>query len=207
MPLIVAIVGATGTGKTDLSLDLAERFRDRRATAEIVNADAMQLYRGMDIGTAKLPPDEWRGIPHHLFDVLDVTDEATVAALPARWRARRSTAILQPRGACRSSSAAPGSTSRASSTTSGSPAPTRHLRAALEAELDGARARDAVPAAGRAGPGGRRERSARATAAGSCARSRSIELTGEPVSGIPARRAGAVAARRPSSGCRRRARS
>ncbi len=45
----------------------------------MVNADAMQLYRGMDIGTAKLPSSEWRGIPHHLFDVLDVTDEATVA--------------------------------------------------------------------------------------------------------------------------------
>lgn len=44
-----------------------------------MNADAMQLYRGMDIGTAKLPRSEWRGIPHHLFDALDVTDEATVA--------------------------------------------------------------------------------------------------------------------------------
>jgi len=52
--LIVAIVGATGTGKSGLSLDLAERLIARGTPAEIVNADAMQLYRGMDIGTAKL---------------------------------------------------------------------------------------------------------------------------------------------------------
>ncbi len=77
-PLIV-VVGPTGTGKTELSLALAERFRDADRAAEVVNADAMQFYRGMDIGTAKLPPDEWRGIPHHLIDILDVTDEATVA--------------------------------------------------------------------------------------------------------------------------------
>lgn len=75
-----AVVGATGTGKTDLSLRLAEALRARGRAAEIVNADAMQLYRGMDIGTAKLPPAERRGIPHHLFDVLEVTDEAAVAA-------------------------------------------------------------------------------------------------------------------------------
>ena len=77
--MIVAIVGPTGTGKSELSLDLAERLIDRGQPAEIVNADAMQLYRGMDIGTAKLPVDERRGIPHHLLDVLEVTDEATVA--------------------------------------------------------------------------------------------------------------------------------
>lgn len=75
-----AVVGATGTGKTDLSLRLAEALIARGRSAEIVNADAMQLYRGMDIGTAKLPVAERRGIPHHLFDVLEVTDEAAVAA-------------------------------------------------------------------------------------------------------------------------------
>lgn len=74
-----AIVGATGTGKSDLALDLAETLRERGIPAEIVNADAMQLYRGMDIGTAKLPPDERRGIPHHLFDVREVDEEAAVA--------------------------------------------------------------------------------------------------------------------------------
>ena len=73
------IAGATGTGKTSLSLDLAEELIGRGRPAEIVNADAMQLYRGMDIGTAKLPESARRGIPHHLFDVLDVTQEAAVA--------------------------------------------------------------------------------------------------------------------------------
>ncbi len=74
-----AVVGATGTGKTDLSLRLAATLAQRGRPAEIVNADAMQLYRGMDIGTAKLPVAERRGIPHHLFDALEVTDEAAVA--------------------------------------------------------------------------------------------------------------------------------
>ncbi|MFB7893447.1 tRNA (adenosine(37)-N6)-dimethylallyltransferase MiaA [Microbacterium sp. NPDC056044] len=74
-----AVVGATGTGKTALSLELADALAARGRPAEIVNADAMQLYRGMDIGTAKLPEAERRGIRHHLFDVLDVTDDAAVA--------------------------------------------------------------------------------------------------------------------------------
>jgi tRNA dimethylallyltransferase len=70
----LAIIGPTGTGKSQLALDVAERLG-----GEIVNADAMQLYRGMDIGTAKLPADERRGIVHHQLDVLDVTQTATVA--------------------------------------------------------------------------------------------------------------------------------
>ncbi len=74
-----AIVGATGTGKTALSLDLAERLAESARPAEIVNADAMQFYRGMDIGTAKIAPADRRGIPHHLFDVLTPREEATVA--------------------------------------------------------------------------------------------------------------------------------
>lgn len=78
-PRLWAIVGATGTGKSDLALRLAAELRARGNPAEIVNADAMQLYRGMDIGTAKLPLEERRGIPHHLFDVREVTDEAAVA--------------------------------------------------------------------------------------------------------------------------------
>lgn len=81
-----AVVGATGTGKTSLSLDLAEALAARDRPAEIVNADAMQLYRGMDIGTAKLPVTERRGIPHHLLDVLDVTEEAAVAGYQATAR-------------------------------------------------------------------------------------------------------------------------
>ena len=78
-PRLWAIVGATGTGKSALSLDLAEELAAAGRRVEIVNADAMQLYRGMDIGTAKLPPGERRGIPHHLFDVLDPGEEAAVA--------------------------------------------------------------------------------------------------------------------------------
>lgn len=74
-----AVVGATGTGKSELALQLAQALRARGNPAEIVNADAMQLYRGMDIGTAKLSPPERRGIPHHLFDVREVTEEAAVA--------------------------------------------------------------------------------------------------------------------------------
>jgi tRNA dimethylallyltransferase len=77
--VILAIVGATGTGKSDLALDVAEALIARGQPAEIVNADASQLYRGMDIGTAKVPVAERRGIPHHLFDVLEVTAEASVA--------------------------------------------------------------------------------------------------------------------------------
>lgn len=79
MRRVWAVVGATGTGKSELALRLAAALRERGNPAEIVNADAMQLYRGMDIGTAKLSPGERRGIPHHLFDVRDVTEEAAVA--------------------------------------------------------------------------------------------------------------------------------
>lgn len=79
---IVAVVGATASGKTGLSLDLAERL-----DGEIVNTDAMQVYRGMDIGTAKLPPGQRRGIPHHLLDTLSVRDPATVAEFQAWARA------------------------------------------------------------------------------------------------------------------------
>jgi tRNA dimethylallyltransferase len=70
----IAVVGPTGTGKSALALALAEAVG-----GEIVNADAMQLYRGMDIGTAKLTLVERRGIPHHQLDVLDVTETASVA--------------------------------------------------------------------------------------------------------------------------------
>lgn len=75
----LAIIGPTGTGKSQLALDFAERVERLGVRAEIVNADAMQLYRGMDIGTAKLPVGARRGIPHHQLDVLDVTETATVA--------------------------------------------------------------------------------------------------------------------------------
>ena len=70
----IAVIGPTGTGKSQLALELADRLG-----GEIVNADAMQQYRGMDIGTAKVPVEQRLGIPHHQVDVLDVTDTAAVA--------------------------------------------------------------------------------------------------------------------------------
>ena len=89
---VVAVVGATASGKTGLSLDLAERL-----DGEVVNTDAMQVYRGMDIGTAKLPVDQRRGIPHHLLDTLGVRDPATVAEFQG-W-ARTAIADIRGRGA------------------------------------------------------------------------------------------------------------
>jgi tRNA dimethylallyltransferase len=71
---VIAVVGATATGKSDLALRIAAEVG-----GEIVNADSMQLYAGMDIGTAKLPPDQRRGIPHHLLDIWDVKYTANVA--------------------------------------------------------------------------------------------------------------------------------
>jgi tRNA dimethylallyltransferase len=74
-PRVIAVVGPTATGKSDLAVQLALRLG-----GEVVNADAMQLYRGMDIGTAKLPVAARCGVRHHLIDVLDVTETASVAA-------------------------------------------------------------------------------------------------------------------------------
>jgi tRNA dimethylallyltransferase len=90
-PPVIAVVGPTAAGKTELSLDLAERLG-----GEIVNTDAMQVYRGMDVGTAKLPVAERRGIRHHLLDLLDVKDPATVAEFQ-RW-AREVIADCRQRG-------------------------------------------------------------------------------------------------------------
>ena len=95
--MLVVIVGATGTGKSGLSLDVAESLADRGQPVEIVNADAMQLYRGMNVGTAKLAVDERRGIHHHMLDVLDPLDEASVADF--QTDARRVIADIESRGA------------------------------------------------------------------------------------------------------------
>jgi len=87
----IVICGATATGKSDLAVSLAKEI-----DAEIINADSMQVYRGMDIGTAKLALDEREGIEHHLLDVLDVTEDATVA-----WyqdKARAAIAEIHSRG-------------------------------------------------------------------------------------------------------------
>lgn len=81
------MVGATGTGKSALSLDIAEELARMGRVGEVVNADAMQLYRGMDVGTAKLPEGDRRGIRHHLLDVLQPSEEASVARYQVDARA------------------------------------------------------------------------------------------------------------------------
>ena len=78
---VIAIVGPTAVGKTSLSLEIAEKL-----SAEIINADAMQIYKGMDIGTAKLALSERRGITHHQIDVLNPEEEANVSAYQKQTR-------------------------------------------------------------------------------------------------------------------------
>jgi tRNA dimethylallyltransferase len=79
---VVAVVGPTASGKSDLAVALAQALG-----GEVVNADSMQLYRGMDVGTAKLTVPERRGVPHHLLDIWDVTETASVADYQQRARA------------------------------------------------------------------------------------------------------------------------
>lgn len=78
-PAFVCIVGPTGTGKSDLAIYLAQQLAERSVKAEIVNADSMQFYKGMNIGTAKLPLAERGGIEHHLLDWLEIKQESTAA--------------------------------------------------------------------------------------------------------------------------------
>lgn len=80
---VLAVVGPTAAGKSALGIALAQEF-----AGEVINADSMQLYRGMDIGTAKLPPAQRQGVPHHLLDVWEVTEGASVAEYQRLARAR-----------------------------------------------------------------------------------------------------------------------
>ncbi len=82
MSKVIVICGATATGKSDIAIEVAQEIG-----AEVINADSMQLYRGMDIGTAKLTVEERKGIPHHLLDVLDVSEDSTVAWYQEQARA------------------------------------------------------------------------------------------------------------------------
>jgi tRNA dimethylallyltransferase len=90
-PPVIAVVGPTGSGKSDLAVGLALAL-----DGEVVNADALQFYRGMDIGTAKATLRERRGVPHHLLDVLEVTEEASVSRFQG-W-ARNAIADIHARG-------------------------------------------------------------------------------------------------------------
>jgi tRNA dimethylallyltransferase len=121
-------VGATAAGKSGLSLDLAEALG-----GEVVNTDAMQLYRGMDIGTAKLPVAERRGVPHHLLDVLEVTEPASVAEFQGQARE----VIAQVRGRGRTPVLVGGSAlyTRAVLDEFAFPGTDPEVRARLEAEL------------------------------------------------------------------------
>ena len=87
-PKLIAVVGSTGTGKSELAIRLADKIAKQGRKAEIINADAMQLYRGMDIGTAKLSLEERRGVAHHLIDVLEITEESTAAEYQKLARAK-----------------------------------------------------------------------------------------------------------------------
>lgn len=85
-PEFISVVGPTGTGKSSLALNIIESLAANGIKAEVINADAMQFYRGMDIGTAKLSVAERRGITHHLIDWLEVTEESTAANFQAKAR-------------------------------------------------------------------------------------------------------------------------
>jgi tRNA dimethylallyltransferase len=129
MALIVAVVGATAVGKSDLSLKLA-----RELGAEIINADSMQLYRGMDIGTAKVTEAERDGIPHHLLDVWDVREAASVAEY--QRLAREVLSDLQVRGVPAVIVGGSGLYVRALLDDMVFPGTDPHIRARLEAQLD-----------------------------------------------------------------------
>ena len=88
---LIVICGATATGKSDLAVALAQQI-----DAEIINADSMQLYKGMDIGTAKITVQERKAIPHHLLDLLEVTEDANVAWY--QQQARNTIAEIHDRG-------------------------------------------------------------------------------------------------------------
>lgn len=90
-PPVIAVVGPTGSGKSDLAVELALALG-----GECINTDSMQFYRGMDIGTAKISAEEMRGVPHHLLDIMDVTEEASVALF--QEQVRQVIAEVQGRG-------------------------------------------------------------------------------------------------------------
>ncbi|RNF79145.1 tRNA (adenosine(37)-N6)-dimethylallyltransferase MiaA [Streptomyces botrytidirepellens] len=91
-PRVIAVVGPTAAGKSDLGVALA-----RHLDGEVVNADSMQLYRGMDIGTAKLTEDERQGVPHRLLDIWDVTQTASVAEYQRLARAEMDRLLAEGR--------------------------------------------------------------------------------------------------------------
>ena len=127
---VIAVVGPTGTGKSDLGVALA-----RHLGGEVINADSMQFYRGMDIGTAKLPEAERGGIAHHLLDILDVTEEASVSAFQAQ--AREAINQIRSRGNCPILVGGSGLYVRAALDVLEFPGTDPQLRQQIEADLEG----------------------------------------------------------------------
>lgn len=134
---VIAVVGPTASGKSDLALDLASALPEflESGAGEIVSADAFQLYRGMDIGTAKTPLEERRGIPHHQIDVLNVKEEASVARY--QQAARADLADIRGRGGLGVVAGGSGLYQRALLDVIDFPGTDPRVRAALEAEAEG----------------------------------------------------------------------
>jgi len=128
VPEVVAVVGPTASGKSEAALAVAEAYG-----GEVVNADSMQLYRGMDVGTAKLTEAERRGIAHHLLDVWDVRETASVAAYQAM--ARGVIDALRARGVLAVVAGGSGLYVRAALDAIEFPGTDAGVRAGLEAEL------------------------------------------------------------------------
>jgi tRNA dimethylallyltransferase len=183
-PRVVGVIGPTATGKSDLALDLAEALLASGQRAEVVNADSMQLYEGMDIGTAKLSAAQRRDVPHHLLDVWPVTRTASVADY--QQLARGVIDALRADGVLPLLVGGSGLYVRAAIDPLEFPGTDESVRAALEAELE------------RVGPGTLHERLAKADPAAAAAilptngrrivrALEVIELTGRPFSaGLPA---------------------
>ncbi len=130
-PPVIAVVGPTGSGKSDLAVNLAMEL-----DGEVINADAMQFYRGMDIGTAKITPAERKGVPHHLLDILDVTEEASVSDF--QQQARSIVSEIHARGKRAILAGGSGLYVRAALDVLEFPGTDPVLRRQLEAELDDA---------------------------------------------------------------------
>lgn len=128
-PPVIAVVGPTGSGKSDLAVDLALEL-----DGEVINADAMQFYRGMDIGTAKITMAERKGVPHHLLDTLDVTEEASVSDF--QQQARGIISDIHARGKRAILAGGSGLYVRAALDVLEFPGTDPQLRRRLEAELD-----------------------------------------------------------------------
>ncbi len=148
---VIAVVGPTAAGKSELALGLA-----RVLGGEVVNADSMQLYAGMDIGTAKLTPAQRQGVPHHLLDIWDIRQTASVAEY--QRLARAAIGSIQHRGLVPVLAGGSGLYVRAALDPLEFPGTDPALRARLEAELAAVRSRSAArPACQRRPGGGRRD--------------------------------------------------